>query len=107
SVGCAHYGGVGSGASVGPRGTHRAAAAKLPSAGVAEPADRHRRLRTADARAAGGATVCRRFPPGTHLEQSRGLGDTLERARITPAELTWIFSVLIRSMHRRIRYGRC
>ena len=44
----------------------RAAAAQLPPADLAEPADRHDRLRAADARAAGGAAVRRRFPAGAH-----------------------------------------
>ena len=45
----------------------RAAPAKLPSPDLAEPADRHRRLRAADARPPGGAAVRGRFLPARTL----------------------------------------
>ena len=44
----------------------RAVAPQLSPPGLAQPAHRHRRLRAADARAAGGDAVCRRLPAGAH-----------------------------------------
>src|SRR4029077_9754951 len=54
-----------------------------PVGGPTARAQRHTRPRAPDARAAGGAAVRGRFPPGAHVEQSRGPGDTLERPGIT------------------------
>ena len=61
----------------------RAAAAQLPSADLAQPADRHDRLRAADARAARGAAVCGRLPAGADADRSRRPRATLERSRFS------------------------
>ena len=56
------------------------AAAQLPSPDLAQPADRHARLRPADAWTAGRVAVRRRLPAGPDADQSRGPGATLEPA---------------------------
>ena len=65
-----------------------AAAAELPSADLAQPADRHRRLRAADARTPGGAAVRGRLPAGADADEPRRPRGTLEHACASGAEAT-------------------
>ena len=72
------------------------------------PLHRHRRLRAADARPSGGAAVRRRLPAGPDVDQSRGPGRTLERARLNGAEgHRWRSPVPTRSTRRPIACGIC
>src|SRR5262249_31053623 len=76
--GAAHLGRLGPRRSRGAPHAGRAAAAELSSADLAQSPDWHDRLRTADARAAGGAAVRRRLLAGAHADESRRPGATLE-----------------------------
>ena len=76
----AHLGRLGSRRSGRAARADQAAAAELPSPDLAQPADRHPRLRPADAGTAGGAAVRGRLPARPDAEQSRGPGATLEQA---------------------------